>query len=167
MCDVHVSVVVLAVGLALSLHRDMLASDLIIYLARPHGSWIFFWQNLVGRGDDPHLMMSVIWRSYAWKYRLSCFKCHLSGILFSLRFTCSMHTHTHTHPFSETCHSFCDWFFFWKRAEVRKIETTTKKACLSAWFIFKCFFLYYWKTKVLLMKGEDKLEYLRWQGSSV
>ena len=42
MCDLHVSIVVLAVGLALSLHYDMLASDLIICLARPHGSWIFF-----------------------------------------------------------------------------------------------------------------------------
>ena len=60
MCDLHLSIVVLAVGLALSLHCDMLASDLIICLARPHGSWIFFfWQNLVGRGGDPHLM-SVI-----------------------------------------------------------------------------------------------------------
>ena len=62
MCDLHLSIVVLAVGLALSLHCDMLASNLIICLARPHGSWIFFffWQNLVGRGGDPHLMMSVI-----------------------------------------------------------------------------------------------------------
>ena len=46
MCDLHVSIVVLAVGLAVSLHCDMLASNLIICLARPHGSWIFFWQNL-------------------------------------------------------------------------------------------------------------------------
>ena len=62
MCDlhVHVSIVVLAVGLVLLLHCDMLASDLIICLARPHGSWIFFWQNLVGRGGNLHLMMSVI-----------------------------------------------------------------------------------------------------------
>ena len=42
MCDLHVSIVVLIIGLALSLHCDMLASDLIICLARPHGSWIFF-----------------------------------------------------------------------------------------------------------------------------
>ena len=79
----------------------------------------FFWQNLVGRGGDLHLVMSVIWRSCAWKYRLSCFKCHLPGTFFSLCFTCSMHTH----PFSETCHSSCDWFFFWKCAEVWTIET--------------------------------------------
>ena len=42
MCDLHVSIVVLAVGLALSLHCDKLASDLIICLAWPHGSWNFF-----------------------------------------------------------------------------------------------------------------------------
>ena len=63
MCDLRLSIVVLAVGLALSLHCFMLASDLIICLARPHGSWFFFfffWQNLVGHGGDPHLMMSVI-----------------------------------------------------------------------------------------------------------
>ena len=54
------SLVVLAAGLALSLHCDLLASDLIIYLAWPHGSWIFFCQNLVGRGGDLHLAMSVI-----------------------------------------------------------------------------------------------------------
>ena len=61
MCDLHVSIVVLAVGLALSLHCDKLASNLIICLAWPHGSWIFFfWQNLVGRGGDLHLVMSVI-----------------------------------------------------------------------------------------------------------
>ena len=56
------SLVVLAAGLALSLHCDLLASDLIICLAWPHGSWIFFffWQNLVGRGGDLHLVMSVI-----------------------------------------------------------------------------------------------------------
>ena len=42
MCDLHVSIVVFAVGLALSLHCDMPASDLIICLARPHGSCIFF-----------------------------------------------------------------------------------------------------------------------------
>ena len=41
MCDLHMSIVVLSIGLALSLHCDMLASDLIICLARPHGSWIF------------------------------------------------------------------------------------------------------------------------------
>ena len=33
MCDLHVSIVVLAVGFALSLHCGMLASDLIICLA--------------------------------------------------------------------------------------------------------------------------------------
>ena len=33
MCDLHVSIVVLAVGLALSLHCDKLASYLIICLA--------------------------------------------------------------------------------------------------------------------------------------
>ena len=60
MCDVHVSIVVLAAGLALSLHGDLLASDLIICLALGHRSWIFFWQNLVGRGGDLHLVMSVI-----------------------------------------------------------------------------------------------------------
>ena len=60
MCDLHVSIVMLAVGLAPSLHCDMLASDLIICLAGPHGSWIFVWQNLVGRGGDLHLVMSVI-----------------------------------------------------------------------------------------------------------
>ena len=38
MCDLHVSIVVLAVGLALLLQCDMLASDLIICLAWPHGS---------------------------------------------------------------------------------------------------------------------------------
>ena len=42
MCDVHVLIVVLAAGLALSLHCDLLASDLIICLALRHGSWIFF-----------------------------------------------------------------------------------------------------------------------------
>ena len=42
MCDVHVSIVVLAAGLALSLHCDLLASNLIICLAWPHGSWVFF-----------------------------------------------------------------------------------------------------------------------------
>ena len=41
MCDLQVSIVVLAIGLALSLYCDMLASDLIICLARSHGSWIF------------------------------------------------------------------------------------------------------------------------------
>ena len=41
LCDLHVSIVVLAVGLALSLHCDKLASDLIIRLAWPHGSWFF------------------------------------------------------------------------------------------------------------------------------
>ena len=92
MCDVHVSIVVLAAGLALSLHCDLLASYLIICLSWPHGSWIFFWRNLVRRGGDLHLLMSVIWRSCAWKYQLSCFKCHLPGTLFSLSFTCSMHT---------------------------------------------------------------------------
>ena len=46
MCDLHVSIVVLAVGLAPSLHCDMLASDLIICLARPQGSWIFFGKTL-------------------------------------------------------------------------------------------------------------------------
>ena len=56
--------------------------------------FFFFWQNLVGRGGDLPLVMSVIWRSCAWKYRLSCFKCHLPGTLFSLCFTCSMHTHS-------------------------------------------------------------------------
>ena len=60
MCDLHVLIVVLAVGLALSLHCDKLVSDLIICLAWPHESWIFFWQNLVGRGGDLHLVMSVI-----------------------------------------------------------------------------------------------------------
>ena len=63
MCDLHVSIVVLAVGLTLSLHHcDMLASDLIICLARPHGSWIFFffWQNLFEHGGDLHAVMSVI-----------------------------------------------------------------------------------------------------------
>ena len=60
MCDVHVSIVVLAAGLALSLHCDLLASNLIICLSWPHGSWIFFWRNLVGRGGDLHLVMSVI-----------------------------------------------------------------------------------------------------------
>ena len=60
MCDFHVSIVVLAIGLALSLHCDMFASDLIICLAQPH-SWIFFfWQNLVGRGGDLPLVMSVM-----------------------------------------------------------------------------------------------------------
>ena len=92
MCDVHVSIVVLAAGLALLLHCDLLASNLIICRAWPHGSCIFSWRNLVGRGGDLHLVMSVIWRSCAWKYRLSCFKCHLPGTLFSLCFTCSMHT---------------------------------------------------------------------------
>ena len=42
MCDLRVSIVVLAVGLALSLQCGMLASDLIICLARPHGSCFFF-----------------------------------------------------------------------------------------------------------------------------
>ena len=42
MCDLHVFIVVLAVGLALSLHCDKLASNLIICLAWPHESWIFF-----------------------------------------------------------------------------------------------------------------------------
>ena len=60
MCDVHVSIVVLAAGLALLLHCDLLASNLIICLAWPHGSWIFFWQTLVGRSGDLHLVMSVI-----------------------------------------------------------------------------------------------------------
>ena len=62
MCDLHVSIVLLAIGLALSLHCDMFASDLIICLAWPHVSWIFFffWQNLVGRGGDLHLVMSVM-----------------------------------------------------------------------------------------------------------
>ena len=46
MCDLHVLIVVFAVGLALSLHCDMLASELIICLARPHGSWIFFGKSL-------------------------------------------------------------------------------------------------------------------------
>ena len=48
LCDLHVLIVVFAVGLALSLHCDMLASELIICLARPLGRWIFFWQKLVG-----------------------------------------------------------------------------------------------------------------------
>ena len=91
-CDWHVLIVVLAVGLAMSLHCDKLAFDLIICLAWPHESWIF-WQNLVGRGGDLHFLMSVIWRSCPWKYRLSFFKCHLPGTLFSLCFTCIMHTH--------------------------------------------------------------------------
>ena len=60
MCDVHVSIVVLAAGLALSLHCDLLASNLIICLAWPHGSRVFIWRNLVGRGGDLHLVMSVI-----------------------------------------------------------------------------------------------------------
>ena len=61
MCDVvHVSIVVLAASLALSLHCDLLASNLIICLSWPHGSWIFFWRSLVGRGGDLHLVMSVI-----------------------------------------------------------------------------------------------------------
>ena len=61
MCDLHVLIVVLAFGLAVSLHCDMLASDLIICFARPQGSWIFFFlQNLVERGGDLHLVMSVI-----------------------------------------------------------------------------------------------------------
>ena len=60
-CDVHVSIVVLAAGLALSLHCDLLASDLIICLAWPQWKLdFFFWQNLVGRGGDLHLVMSVI-----------------------------------------------------------------------------------------------------------
>ena len=59
-CELHVSIVVLAVGLALSLHYDMLASDLIICLAQPHESCFLFRQNLVGHGGDLHLMMSVI-----------------------------------------------------------------------------------------------------------
>ena len=46
MCDVHVSIVVLAAGLALSLHCDLLASNLIICLPWPHGSWIFFGETL-------------------------------------------------------------------------------------------------------------------------
>ena len=46
MCDVHVSIVVLAAGLALSLHCDLLASNLIICLSWPHGSWIFFGETL-------------------------------------------------------------------------------------------------------------------------
>ena len=46
MCDVHVSIVVLAAGLALSLHCGLLASNLIICLAWPHGSWIFFGETL-------------------------------------------------------------------------------------------------------------------------
>ena len=46
MCDVHVSIVVLAAGLALSLHCDLLASNLIVCLAWPHGSWIFFGETL-------------------------------------------------------------------------------------------------------------------------
>ena len=41
-CDVHVSIVLLAAGLALSLHCDLLASNLIICLAWPNGSWVFF-----------------------------------------------------------------------------------------------------------------------------
>ena len=39
MCDLHVLIVVLAVGLALSLHCDKLASDLIICLACTHISF--------------------------------------------------------------------------------------------------------------------------------
>ena len=48
MCDVHVSIFVLAAGLALSLHCDLLASDLIIclatwkldfFLAKPCRTW--------------------------------------------------------------------------------------------------------------------------------
>ena len=48
MCDVLVSIVVLAAGLALSLHCDLLASNLItsICLAWPHRSWIFFGETL-------------------------------------------------------------------------------------------------------------------------
>ena len=34
MCDLYVSIVLLAVGLALSLHCDMLASDLIICFSK-------------------------------------------------------------------------------------------------------------------------------------
>ena len=108
MRDLHVSILVLAVGLALSLHCDMLAFDLIICLARPQGSWIFFlWAKPCRTCGHLHIMMSVIRSSCIWKYRL-CFKCHLSGTFFPLCFTCSMHTH----PFSETCHSSCYWFFF-------------------------------------------------------
>ena len=64
-------------------------------LATQKLDFFFFWQNLVGRGGDLHLVMSVIWISCAWKYRLPCFKCHFNGpvTLFSLCFTCSMHTH--------------------------------------------------------------------------
>ena len=109
-----------------------------------------FWQNLVGRGGDLHLVMSVMWRSCAWKYRLSCFKCHLPGTLFSLCFTCSMHTH----PFSETCHSSCDWFFFWKRAEVKTIERKKNLSeCLVGFSVFFLFFFFemqnfcWWKEK--------------------
>ena len=136
-------------------------SDLIICFARPRRSWIFLcWQNLVGRGSDLHLVMPVIWRSCTFKYRLSCFKCHLPG-LFSLCFTCSMHTH----PLSETCHTSCDWFFFWKRAEVWTIETQKKRFWVLGGLSVSLFF-FYRKTKFLLMKGEEKLEYMRWQGSS-
>ena len=55
MCDLHVSIVVLAVGLALSLHCDYLPC-----LATRKLEFFFFWQNLVGRGGDLHLVMSVI-----------------------------------------------------------------------------------------------------------
>ena len=94
LCDLHVSIVVLAVGLALSLYCDKLASDLIISLSWPHGSWIFFLAKPCRTWGDLHLVRSVIWRSCAWKYRLSCFKCHFI-------FTVLHMQHAHTSLFKK------------------------------------------------------------------
>ena len=140
MCDWHMCrLCCAAVGMALSLHWDMLASDLIICLAWPHWSWgfFFFWQNLVRRGGDLHLMMSVILRSCAWKYHLLCFKCHLSGTLFSMCFTCSMHTH----PFSETCAiALAIGFSSESVLKYERLKQQKKLVRVLGWFLFKWFF---------------------------
>ena len=100
MCDLHVSIVVLAVGLALSLHCDKLAFDLIICLAWPHGSWIFFfltkpcrtWWRTAPRdvSDMKKLCMEVsfvvLQVPFTWDFIYYIY-------IYSLCFTCSMHTH--------------------------------------------------------------------------
>ena len=102
MCDlhVHVSIVVLAVGLALPLHCDMLASDLIICLARPHGSWIFFlakpcrrwWRSAPQDVSDMkklcmEVSLVVLQVPFIWDF------------IFTVLHMQHAHTHTHTSLF--------------------------------------------------------------------
>ena len=152
MCDVHVSIAALAAGSALSLHCDLLASNLIICLAWPHGSWVF----VFGETLSDVVAICISWCQ--WYERVvhgSIGCCASSAIYLGLYFHCPSHAAcTHT-PFQKLAIALAIGF---SSEGVLKYERLKHKKKKLECLVLSVFFFYFILLKDKFFPNERRRE---------